>query len=716
MQNLPTRHYLPRFTLECNCCNKVLESSMRKILPLLLIVSVFAGALKAQQEEPEPFLLRGMYEDIQLLDIIQITADYQDIKFLFQPAQVRQTVTIVAPNEGFTIPPTAWFSVLQAFLKQYRLILTPFGEDTEQSVRFYEIIPAVEAMRQSERVIFLDDMSDWTDTSADFVTLVVNLKYADANNVMGALRNLATQQGGLVQPIQGINSLIVADYSYNIRRLAQIIQLMDQPPRSPRLEVINVDHIDAEELVTSLTNLLNARQQLQQQQGQQRDETMVVVEVAPYVNAVMVTGFDAGIELVRELVSKLDQEIPGAVTTGRIHYYAAKNVQAEQLAGVLNEVLGVGLPTQQQQLPGQQQFQDPNAPVIVADEATNSLLIIATPADYNEIKKVIDQLDVRRPQVMIEAAILEVRDDSDFLFGVEVATVDGFGGNEPRVNFGSNFGFSEIVDSAGIPIGTGGGVPAGRAPIIGTGGLLTLNKGGAFDIPLLVRFLKTQADTNVLQQPMIITNENEEALIEVQTEIQLVQFQDVSGVGSRTGAGEFVEAGIQMSVTPQISEDGYITLVIDLDITNFTGESATPGVSPPRQRRHIRTHVTIPDESTVVVGGLKSSESSKTINKIPLLGDIPLLGELFKSQRKVDRRTNLYIFLRPKILKDANFDDYRELSRDMLKRAELDSLRQQSPQQARFFDEARAEQQQARRPAPGEPDRAFDYQGLDRRR
>jgi general secretion pathway protein D len=696
---------------------------MFRLLPfamlLVLVSATFAGGLQAQDdgEEEQPWLLRGVYQDIDLQDIVQITANYQNIKFLYQPQQVRHQVSIVAPEQGFVVPPTAWFSVLQAFLKQFRLILTPFGEDTEQSVRFYQIIPAVEAMRESDRVIFLEELHEWTDTSANFVTLVVNLQYADANNVMGALRNLTTQQGGLVQPIQGINSLIIADYSYNIRRLAQIIRLMDQPPRSTRLEIININHIDAEELVTAINNLMTQQQQIQQQaqaqrQGSPMDETLVRVEVAPYVNAVMVTGYDAGIAHVRELIEKLDQEIPGATTTGRMHYYAAKNLEATQLAATLNELLSTGLPTQQPQFPGQQFVQDPNAPVIVANESTNSLIIIATPNDYNELRRIIDNLDIRRPQVMIEAAILEVREDSDFLFGTEVATVDGPGGGGTRVNFGTSFGFSEIVDSAGIPIGAGGGVPAGRAPILGSGGLFMLTRGGAFDIPLLVRFLKTQADTNVLQEPMLITNENEEARIEVRTEIQLQVFQDVTGGISRQAAGEFVEAGITMRVTPSISEDGYIRLQVELDITNFTGESPTPGVSPPRQVRVIDTNVTIPDESTVVIGGLKSSESSRTVNKIPLLGDIPLLGELFKSQRKVERRTNLYIFLRPKILRDANFDDLREESRDRLRQADFDSRRQQSPQQARFIERAMSEDEATRRVPPGETDRAFDYQPL----
>jgi general secretion pathway protein D len=262
-------------------------------------------------------------------------------------------------------------------------------------------------------------------------------------------------------------------------------------------------------------------------------------------------------------------------------------------------------------------------------------------------------------------------------------------------------------------VGDAGGIPAGRTPIIGAGGLFMLNKGSAFEIPLLVRFLKTQADTNVLQEPMLITNDNEEATIQIQTEIQLVQLNNLGvGSGTSTTAGEFVEAGITMAVTPQISQDGYVTLQIDLDITNFVGQSATPGVSPPRQQRRLTTFVTVPDSNTIVVGGLKSSESSKTVTKIPLLGDIPLLGELFKSQRTVENRTNLYIFLRPKILKDANFDDLRSASKRALDEAWHDTQKMATPQKDEFFKESYDGLTSSRKTPPGTPDRAFDYQGL----
>jgi general secretion pathway protein D len=703
-----------------------MEVRMKRMLLGYFVLALLAGGLFAQEESddgPQDLWFFGSTAGIQIDEVIQYTSDYQKLNFIYDPARTKGEVTIVAPPEGVRIPHTALFSFLQTVLKQIRMVLSPFGEDGRESVRFYEIIPAQDAMSQSDKVLVMDEMSDWTETTADFVTMVVNLKFAEANSVRGALQNLVTRNAGVVNPIPGINSLIIADYSYNIRRLAQIIRLMDQPPRSPRLEVINIDHIDAEELVTSLNNLLAARQQLVQtagprRQGSPEDETLVRVEVAPYINAIMVTGYDSGIELVRELVGKLDIEIPGATTTGRIHYYQCKNVLASNLAALLNELLGAGVPTIQPVAPGQPGIvggTGVNVPVIVADEGTNSLIIIATPNDYTSMLRIMDKLDVRRPQVMIEAAILEVRDDDDFQFGVEIASVDGFAGssNEPRASFGTNFGFSEIVDSSGIPIGTGGGVPAGRLPIFGAGGLFTITKGTAFEIPLLVRFLKTQADTNVLQQPMLITNDNEQANIEIQTEIQLVQLNNLgAGAGTTTTAGEFVEAGITMTIRPQISQDGYITLEVTLDITNFVGQSATPGVSPPRQRRSVNTFVTVPDSSTVIIGGLKSSETSKTVTKIPFLGDIPLLGELFKSQRSVENRTNLYIFLRPKILKDANFDDFKQESRDRLRLAEQDVSKMATPQNRRFFDEARRDYDSQRVLPPGAAERHFDYQGL----
>ncbi|MCF6228538.1 MAG: hypothetical protein L3J82_07765, partial [Planctomycetes bacterium] len=135
-------------------------------------------------------------------------------------------------------------------------------------------------------------------------------------------------------------------------------------------------------------------------------------------------------------------------------------------------------------------------------------------------------------------------------------------------------------------------------------------------------------------------------------------------------------------------------------------------VAPPRQRRRITTFATVPDANTVIIGGLKSSTSSKTVQKLPFIGDIPLIGEFFKSQRTVERRVNLYIFLRPKILNDVNFESYKALSRKMLDQAEMDVAKMKDKQKKEFFTRAKADYAKARDVKPGTPKRHFDYQGI----
>ncbi|MCC6575091.1 MAG: hypothetical protein IT462_15040 [Planctomycetes bacterium] len=700
----------------------------------LVLLSFFAAALSAQvpttpATEAGADKYTGDLVDIPLTDIMRMTSERQNIRFLYDSKIIQlqqKTITMISSQkQGITIPYGAWFSVLQICFKQHKLVTVPFGEDSETSVRFFEIMPVNDAIGQAAEVIFLDDLAEWNDNRASIVSLVVNLKYAESNSVAGALRAMVKPPGN-VQPIPGVNSLLVSDYSYNIRRIGMMLNLMDQPARSPRLEVVNVEHLDAAELSNSINQLLTARKNAMvaqpRRQGSPDDETLVFLEPAPYVNAIMVTGFDAGIELVRDLVAKLDVDIPGAVSTGRMHIYQCKNVLAMDLADTLNNLLGAGipLPTAVPTQPGQPltSANNPNAPTIVPNEKTNSLVVIATPSDYVELRKLIEKLDMRRPQVQIQVAILEVSDSDGFEFGVELASVDGFSKNskEPRASFGTSFGYSSIVDDTGLPVGgTNGGIPAGRSPNLAlAGGIFTLTKGSAFEIPLIVRFLKTQSDTNVLSEPMVTTNDNEPAQINISTEIQLVENTQNATTGNTQGAGPIAEAGINLSVTPQINQDDHVTLEIDLEVSSFQSPPATGAASaPPKSKRTIVTKVTVPNRNTVIIGGLKSSESRKSVSKIPLLGDIPLLGELFKKTTTQENRTNLYIFVRPVILHDPNFDDLEKLSRDALEDAKKQIL--PSDGNREFFKKALADYEEIRRTTPGTPSRSFDYQGLDKK-
>ncbi|MDC1141956.1 secretin N-terminal domain-containing protein [Planctomycetota bacterium] len=363
------------------------------------------GELKIDASENST-ILSGKLTDIPLEEIIRATCEYQKIRVIYDPKKVQGRFSILAPREGIEIQKNAWFSLLQVALKQFRLTIVPIGQDTDQNIRVYEIIPSLEAITQCEVVVILDDIDSWTDTTERFVTLVVNLEYADANSVRGALQNLTTRNGGQVNPIAGINSLIIADYSSNIRRLAKIVKAMDVPPLAPHLEVIPVTHANAKSLANEINNLMQHRAQIIQSQprrpGSPEDETQVGITAAPQGNALMVTGFDAGIAQIRELVVKLD--VAATDTQGskaRLRHYPLKHARADVVAKALNEMLGnekgdkkdEAVIASSSRTSIKYKELKPQARV-AADKGSNSLLINSSHLEYTEILKMLEKIDV----------------------------------------------------------------------------------------------------------------------------------------------------------------------------------------------------------------------------------------------------------------------------------------------------------------------------------
>ncbi len=685
------------------------------ILTFALLLPCFFSPLQAQEVEEETegdiggFRFSGRKE-FSIGNFLQLVANVENMKFILGTnAQAEgKNVTIIAPagqseEDGFFVPYTALFSMLQVMLKTQDLILAPFGEDKENEVRFYEVLPLNEAITSSREqdVQVLDDIKDFEATDgAGFVTLIAPLKYADFNTVRAALANFTTRRGGVVSPVAGVNALLIADYAFNVKRMGKIVRLIDKPPLSPRLEVIDVNYMDAGELADALDQLIVSRNAVSNQvQGpgtnqSQNPETAVDISVAPNRNALLVQGYDQGIQIVQKLIDELDIKIPGfdGYAAGRLHVYTPRNVLAEDLAttleSLINEGVGLAADPNLPAPPGGVVIEnEDDRPFVIEDVNSNKLLINARPSDYNELIKIIEALDVPKSQVMIEAAILEVRDDEDFTFGSELLTVDGAGENL-RVNAGTFFGFSDIVDASGVPLGTGGGSPAGRSPLFGQGGIFTLTKGGPFDIPLLIRFIKQQTDINILSAPRILTNNSTDssgsgARIDIKTDVPIRSTTTNNTVTSSDFRYE--EDGIELEVEPTIRQNS-VELDISLDVSAFIGQPPEPGAPPPRTGRIINTTITIPDGSTIAIGGLMSSSTSKTVNKIPFFGDIPGLGEFFKSEVLQSRRTNLYIFVRPKIYNSRDFEDLREDSSTELTEAQKRLLPSEATRE--FFEEA----------------------------
>ncbi len=299
---------------------------------------------------------------------------------------------------------------------------------------------------------------------------------------------------------------------------------------------------------------------------------------------------------------------------------------------------------------------DSNA-FVIADLANNQLLIKARAGQQPEFARLVEKLDLRRPQVYIEAMIVAVTTDdrTRLAFETQLINANGSGGV-----LNTNFGLGSF--------GTTGSEPILSRKTVGTGlAGFTAAIIKSDQVPIIMTALQNETDSRVISSPQLLVDDNEEANV-VSLDQQPYSTTTLAGsnnTGSDTNVtfGGYAEAGTKLTVKPQISDAGYLRMEYSVELSSFTGD-ATGNLPPPKQTNNVdSTSITVPSDSTVVVGGLVVDADTKTVAKIPLIGDIPLLGYLFADTRTGDRKTTLYVFLTPRILRDPGFEDLRLLTR-----------------------------------------------------
>jgi type II secretory pathway component GspD/PulD (secretin) len=293
---------------------------------------------------------------------------------------------------------------------------------------------------------------------------------------------------------------------------------------------------------------------------------------------------------------------------------------------------------------------------VIADEANNQIIVKSPLKQQDEFRKLIEKIDLRRPQVYIQASIVAVSDQRKFELAVEsqlLSTGDPTGALQS--NFGS-FGGDDITNPATV-----------GASFIG----LTAAVIKSEYVPFVLTALEDTDQARIVSSPQLLVDDNEEArLISVEQQATTTTSQD--GTSTQTGFGGFQDAGTELTVTPRISEGGYLQLNYEVQLSNFVGEGEN-GIPGDRQERTVGAEsVTIPSDRTIIVGGIKVVESSESVLKVPLLGDIPLIGFLFRETTEVDDEAYLYVFITPKIMSDPNFYDLELLTRGPQAEAELD--------------------------------------------
>ncbi|MCK6420594.1 MAG: type II secretion system secretin GspD [Aquabacterium sp.] len=515
------------------------------------------------------------------------------------------------------------------------------------------------------------------------ITQVFRLNHENPNNLVAVLRPLISPNN-TINANAGNGTLVITDYADNLARIGRIIAALDQPAAA-EVEVVALQHAVAADIAALLQKL--GEGSTAAVAGPQATGTGTSVIVDARSNSLIVrTGSAVRLANLRKLIAQLDR--PGAGPAGDIHVVHLKNADAAKLATVLRAAFGAaaasggaggstaGLTATRALAPSTTATPTTGAtastastaattPVaasaepstgglVQADAATNSLVITAPEPLYRQMLKVIDQLDSRRAQVYIESMIVEVAGGDAADFGFQWLGILGADGNrsiQAAQNLPSSASPGIISINSDLAQGT---LNLGEGLNVGL--VRTLN--GVTSLTAILRMLQSQSQTNVVSTPNLITLDNEEAKIVVGENVPFITGQFTNTGTSTTNPFQTIErkdVGITLRIRPQIGEGGAIRMQIYQEQSSVKSDTAagTSNAGPSTTKRSIEGTVTVDDGQILVLGGLIEDNYTTTRSKVPLLGDLPLVGGLFRSESRTRKRTNLMVFLRPVVMRDA---------------------------------------------------------------
>ena len=473
------------------------------------------------------------------------------------------------------------------------------------------------------------------------VTKLLELKHVSATEMVQLLRPIVPQ-GAVLQSHQGSNAILISDRASNVTRIQALIARIDQASDAS-IEVIPLEHANAAELARTLTTLNDDKA------AALAGATPTRVFADTRTNSLLVSGDRAQRLRLRAMISHLDTPLDSGESTQVIYLRYSK---AEDLVPILESTA--------QTLTGGTGAKDTvKAANIQAHAETNSLIITADPSVFRALASVVRQLDVRRAQVLIEGVIAEVTEDFAREVGVQWFTApdNGEGGVGTGVIGGTNFPGSStpgILGTAVAPLtGLGSGLALGYVEgTISIGGEEILNLGA------LVRAIRGDSGSNILSQPTVVTLDHQEAQLKAGQEVPFLtgQYSNTGTGGTNTPTNPFQtierkDVGLTLLVTPHINEGDSVRLDIEQEVSSLAPsvDGATDLIT---NKRELKTSVLVGDGALLVLGGLINDELRESISKVPALGDIPVVGNLFRYRRTTRNRRDLMIFLKPTILRD----------------------------------------------------------------
>ena len=607
------------------------------LLPKLVFIALMACSLTLGAQTNEEQKWQVNFKDSDVQEVIKFVADVTGKTVVIDP-RVKGRVKVISAEP---LTENALYDLFLSVLEIQGFTAIEVGE-------VVRILPRKDARTSAVPVTSTPNLG-----SDAYITQVIQLYNVSAAKVLPVLRPLAPQHAHLAAYAPS-NAIIISDTVANIARLKDVISRIDRAGVADT-DIIALKYAQAEAMVKMLQTL----QKTDEKDAPVNSKTSMVADARS--NSILVTGDEVRRKRIKALVDRLD--VPRQ-QSGNVRVIYLEYADAEEVATVLSKVvsnISKLNPSKERGFVG--------AATVEADASTNSLLITADAATLETLLPVIDRLDIRRAQVLVEAIIVEVTGDLNRRLGVEWAAF-----KERKILGGS-------LNSTGLLASIIANDQNSSNSIVTSPGLSLVfgkdkrSSGGA-SFGGVISALQTNSEANVLSTPSILTTDNNTATISIGENVPFVTGSFTTSAGDASNPFQTItreDVGINLSVTPQISEGDTVVLKIQQEVSTVSNQQISGAQDIVTSERKIETQVIANDKEIVVLGGLQQDQVNQTNDKVPLLGDIPLLGSLFRYDNTVKDKTNLMVFLRASIIRDektlrgATAEKYKSIRDDQLK-------------------------------------------------
>jgi general secretion pathway protein D len=591
-------------------------------------------------------LISVNFDNVEIRTVLKTIGEITGLNFIPHDS-ITGTITVMSPTP-------IRLGEIYPFLQS---ILDVHGYATIEMDNAVKVVPKAEAAKSHTRISVGSDPAQIPTTDM-IVRQILPLKYADAAEISEIVTPLLPP-GAQIATYPRTNSLMITDTSANIHHIAEVIQKLDVEGSREKVLLYPLTHASAQVMSEQVLRILDKTKTAGPALG--RSQAIPAVGNGPRVlpddrtNSLIVIATEQDAETIAGLVRQLDIERP--LGTDRVHVVYLKNADANEVSRSLERALTT------MKLTGAVPAGAPQIQ-ITPDASTNALVIVAPPSDFDVLEQIVEKLDIVREQVLVEMLILEVSQESLLDLGVDWATLD-----EPSANSVRGFGMTNLGPRVNFLSGTAEGLSLGAWQAVG----------GSVKIGAILQAMEKQSGVNILSTPHILASNHRKAKIVVGenrafvTQSRITETTDpVTPTVIKTF--EYKDVGITLDITPHVSQGGMIRLEIKSEFTKLIEDVTSASLeTPTTAKRTAQTVVTMGSGATVVIGGLIRDDTVKNVKKVPLLGDLPLVGALFRSQSHHKQKTNLLLFITPRVL--SNQEELQEMTDQ--KKQQMDEAREE---------------------------------------